>query len=171
MSRQAAPPPLQPSALPWSSLQRLAFLVAILTLLAGLACTGMQRSGARQSYIYEQVREYVYETPIDAVWPQARAILFEQGYQVRDSGGGMTVETEWRVLSDGSRRRYLVTGFPRGNGCAIHFTSDTENTQGRADTGRDLGMEWGLIRRVEPQRATRIEAEANAYAYQLHPDT
>ena len=143
---------------------------AVLALLALIAtaggCSHLRASSARQRYINDQTATYVYQQPINEVWPHVRKTLFERGYQAKgvDSGGSYSVETEPRA-EEKRIVRYLVQGTKVDDGhCRIEVTKMSEEN-GRVNTSRDLEMEWLLIQRAEPQGAQQIttgaEAEAN----------
>jgi hypothetical protein len=138
--------------------------VTLIALLVG--CAAMRGATARRKHIEDATRGYVYNRPVDQVWGQARQLLFERGYTVRDSGEGGThqAETEWK--HDGNRRvRYLLSGMPVGDDKAqVQFTrSEEQRDKGEwssLDTERDLDIEYELLKRVEPEQASVIEADA-----------
>lgn len=149
--------------------QNLLILVALLVFAFTTGCTAMQRNAARKQYIYDQLHNYKYQAELDSVWPQAREMLFERGYQTRDSGGGYNVETEWAIEGD-RRHRYLLTGLKGPGTAEIHFMKDSEAVGGSVETGRDYEIELLLVKRIEPQRAAQIEAEAEAHANKVVPE-
>ena len=141
----------------------------VLVALAATGCAGIRASQARQDYIDQATRSHVYDKPCEQVWPDARQLLFAEGYSVKDTGEGttMTVETEWNYedeFDDTEATRYLVQGSaPRSGTCKVEFTR-SERDDGDLETERDLEMEWELLQRVDPAEARQIRAEAEEEA-------
>lgn len=139
-------------------------LVAVLLVMAA-GCSHLRASSARQRYIKDQTAAYVYQQPIQEVWPHVRKTLLERGYQTKDvdSGGAYSVETEPRA-EEKRVVRYLVQGTKVDDGhCRIEVTRMVEE-KGRVDTTRDVDLEWLLIQRAEPQGAQQITNGAEAEA-------
>jgi len=129
------------------------------------SCAAMRGMAAKHAYIEEQTENHEYAKPLSEVWPQARQLLFEQGFEVKDTDAS-NAETEWKV-EDKERQRYLLSGIEVGDDkCKVQFTRATEyKTDGKwgsTDTERDIKMEYALIKKVEPDEHAKIEAEANA---------
>jgi hypothetical protein len=124
----------------------------------------MRASGARHKYIETHVESYVYDKPLNVVWPEARQLLFVRGYSVKDTDA-QSAETEWKV--DGSSRtRYLLTGTPVSDAsCKVQLLEDTQfNSNGKwgsSSPERDLDLEWELLQKVSPDVATKIKADAD----------
>jgi len=128
----------------------------------------MRGAAARRKHIEDATHGHVYNRPVGHVWGQARQLLFERGYTVRDTGegGSYQAETEWKQEGQDRRVRYLLSGLPAGDEKAqVQFTrSEEQRDKGSwmsLDTGRDLDMEYELIKRVEPEQASVIEADAD----------
>ena len=142
----------------------------IVTALAATGCAGIRASQARQDYIEQATRSHVYDKPCSQVWPDARQLLFAEGYSVKDTGEGamMTVETEWNYedeFDDTEATRYLVQGTaPRDGTCKVEFTRSERQSDGDLETERDVDMEWELLQRVDPAEAREIRAEAEEEA-------
>ncbi len=140
---------------------KLEWLGVLLTLSLSTGCATLRGMGAKHEHIEQQTKDYVYNQPAATVWPAARQLLFEKGFEVKNTGeaGMMTAESEWKY--EGKKRtRYLAQGTQVGDGrCRIVYTK-MESEKGANDTTRDLALEWELIQRVEPDRATQIKAEA-----------
>lgn len=146
------------------SARRVVWLTATLAIMATVGgCAAMRAAAARQQYIHGQTQNYTYKRPIGQVWPNARTLLFENNYEVKNTGeaGVYTLETEWAY--DGNRQtRYLVQGIVIDDqSCQVHFTKITQYTgQNNNSSGRDLDMEWFLLKQMDPTMATEIEAGA-----------
>jgi hypothetical protein len=145
----------------------LSFVGLFILIGATAGCATFRGASARHQYIESQSRDYVYAKPAGEVWPAARAMLFEKGYEVKNTGEGgtLTAESEWKY--DGKNRsRYLIQVNPVDEGhCKVVFTKlegDRKSTS--TDSTRDIGTEWELIQRVEPERAAEIKAEAEKRA-------
>ena len=148
------------------------FLLLLMTLMTlGLAgCASFIYTSNYDSYITQQMKTYRYSTSeFDRVWTVARQLLFKQGFQVRDSGNGYNVETEWGDTCNGLRR-YLLTGYTNTAGEAwIEFlyyeqTYENHGVNASSNSGRDYQMEAEVLRQVSPNEWTRISNEADAYA-------
>jgi hypothetical protein len=171
-------------------------------LIAGCAVTQPAR---RDQRIHELAGRYVYDRPIENVWPKARQLLVDAGYALQESPDDYQLVTDWHDVLSGSLAkvwvRYLVWGERLdGERCIVRFARseinylpnelrDTISTsgdsiyqrnplkdstplglklrfkknEGRAESGttqiggRDLIMEWELLKRLEPEIARRIE--------------
>jgi uncharacterized lipoprotein len=129
----------------------------------------MRGATARRKHIEDATRGHIYNRPVDQVWSQARQLLFERGFTVRDTGEGGThqAETEWKAEGNDRRVRYLVSGMSASdNKAQVQFTrSEEQHAKGGGwspvDTERDLDMEYELIKRVEPSEASSIETAAD----------
>ena len=150
-----------------TSMTRRRGLAALLSLsLFAAGCASLRAASARHEYIESQTKEYVYTQPLTTVWPQARQMLFTEGFEVKDTDAS-NAETEWKE-SGKERRRYLLSGIAVDDkSCRVQFTraEEQKTKDGKwesLDTDRDLGMEYKLIQKVDPDRAHGIEAEADA---------
>jgi hypothetical protein len=149
---------------------KLSRLIVIATLTAGLAtltgCAAMRASGARHEHIEKETESYTYDKPLSVVWPQARQLLFTEGFEVKDTDAS-NAETSWKS-ADGYRSRYLLSGIAIDDThCQVQFTKAEEqkNEKGgwyEADIERDLGMEWKLIQKAAPDNAKKIKADADS---------
>lgn len=143
------------------------FVIAALVIVAPAlgGCAAMRASGARHAHIEKETETYTYDKPLSAVWPQARQMLFTEGYEVKDTDAS-NAETSWKN-TDGYRSRYLLSGIAVDDGhCQVQFmkAEEQKNKDGgwhEADIERDLGMEWKLIQKIAPDKASKIEAEAD----------
>ncbi len=141
-----------------------AALVAGVPTLSG--CAALRASGARHAHIEKQTETYTYDKPLSAVWPQARQLLFTEGYQVKDTDAS-NAETSWKT-NENYRSRYLLSGFAVDDDhCQVQFmkAEERKNKDGgwhNADIERDLGMEWKLIQKVAPDKASKIKADAES---------
>lgn len=127
----------------------------------------MRKNSAREAHIKRAVQSYVHTQSLDTIFPESRKILFEHGFQTRDSDG-KTLETEWG--NDGHNEvRYLVTVQPVGGGHQVHFMKNVlSEYDTRPTVSRDLDMEWILINRVDRGFTQQINAEANQIAAQTN---
>lgn len=145
------------------------FGVMSLALLSG-GCAAMRGMSAKHAYREQQTENHVYKQPLSAIWPQARQLLFESGFEVKDTDGS-NAETEWRPApgDNTQRERYLVSGIEVSpSECKVQFTRATQfrsgSTWGSMQTERDLGMEFDLIKRADPDAFAAIEAEGDRRA-------
>jgi hypothetical protein len=142
----------------------LAVLIVVLALAPG--CAGLQHMMLTRRYINQQTQTYVYPRALPEVWAYARQLLFEYGYSVHDTGEALTftLETEWRNDEGDGASRYLVQGQAVGErGCRVQLTRFERSPRGDR-WQRDVAMEWMLLRRVDPEGAARIAADADRYA-------
>ncbi len=141
--------------------------VGLLALIGGtLGCATFRGVSARHQYIEGQTKDFVYAKAPSDVWPSARQLLFEKGYEVKNTGEGgtLTAESEWKY--DGKRRsRYLIQVTKVDDGhCKVMFTKMETEKDMSPTSERDTGSEWELIQKVEPERAAEIKAEAEKRA-------
>ncbi|HET7544171.1 MAG TPA: hypothetical protein VFK05_30080 [Polyangiaceae bacterium] len=132
--------------------------------LGSVGCASMRAAGAKHHYIESQTESHVYDKPLNAVWPEARQLLFAKGYSVKDTDAS-AAETEWKTTSDSFRNRLLLTGMPVDERtCKVQIMKEEQQRMdGKWSTGsteRDLGLEWELLRKVSPDNAQKIEQEA-----------
>jgi hypothetical protein len=130
--------------------------------------------------------EHVYRKPIAEVWPQAIALLKEQGFSFKAGKEGFEAHTEFKMAGAPSSLgttyvAYLVRGIQKGPGqCSVEYwkrisseSRGADNTTGRpnevaesgprTDTGnfnRDEELEWQLIQRVDAESAEALKAQA-----------
>lgn len=149
--------------------------VAVVALVAAAAisygCAAMKQAQRRSAYIDQETRNFVYDKSCQQVWPDAREMLFREGYSVKDTGEGaqMTVETEWKRADEEYGRteatRYLVQGTtPEEGKCEVRFTRNERDEDGDLESDRDLEMEWKLIQRAAPEQARQIQSDAQSSA-------
>jgi hypothetical protein len=150
-----------------TSMTRRRGIAAILSLsLFAAGCASLRAASARHEYIEKQTKDYVYAQPLGTVWPQARQMLFTEGFEVKDTDAS-NAETEWKE-SGKERVRYLLSGIAVDDAtCRVQFTraEEQKTKDGKwegLDTDRDLGMEYKLIQKVDPDRAKGIESEADS---------
>lgn len=178
-------------------------------LVAGCAAT---RPATRDQRTHELAGRYVYDQPLEKVWPEARRLLVDSGYLIQESSDSFELVTDWKDVLSGSLAkvwvRYLVWGeridgersivrFARSeiNYLPNELVKDTistsretiyqrnplrdstplglklrfKKTEGRAESGttqiggRDLIMEWELLKRLKPETARQIEQLAAAH--------
>ena len=145
----------------------LPFVGLFLLINATVGCATFRGASARHEYIESQSKAFVFAKPAGEVWPAARQLLFEKGYEVKNTGegGSLTAESEWKY--DGKNRsRYLVqVNKVDESHCKVVFTKmGGERKSTATDSTRDVGTEWDLIQKVEPERAAEIKAEAEKRA-------
>jgi hypothetical protein len=202
-------------------------LIAALAWAAG-GCAAMTAI-TRDTYIRDRTAQVVYPMPLEEVWPAARELLSEQGYNGIEAPGSYQYESEWREEMGPSRiagtfTKYLVQGTRMPNDhCRVVFikvvksardqsispdgmvtmgdknakSGTRERARDAADTGggdrdrsdpgygaadlqyqsehntgvlkraadsrdghRDFAMEFALLKKVAPEAAAQIEAEA-----------
>lgn len=136
-------------------------LFVVLGLMMG--CATLRGMGAKHEHIENSTKNYVYNQPAQIVWPAARQLLFEKGYEVKNTGeaGMMTAESEWKYENK-KRTRYLAQATAVSDTqCRIVFTKMESDKNGN-ESNRDTALEWELIQKVEPDRAAQITAEAEA---------
>jgi hypothetical protein len=144
--------------------------VAGLALALVVGCASFRQAVARQQFINGQVQGFVYAQPVDQVWPFARQLLFESGYELDPSGStdALTIETQWLPVQNGDSMRLLVQGMPvDATHCRVQFTRYTQHSYG-AESGRALDFEWSLLQRVDPQAAQQIQSGADQQAANTH---
>lgn len=162
-----------------------------LGLIAAIAlpgCGAMKAHAARTRVIDEAVTNHTYRADLDTVWAEAKGLLFDEGYLVQNESMGREymLTTDWQEISanahSGSmsgnkeRSRYMVRGIKGENGVRIVFQRKKEQYSGmdgswsEFGSGRDTNMEYRLISRVEPDRATEIDAKAERAAAQARTD-
>ncbi|SRR5690554_3351754 len=140
------------------------YLFSVVFLLVSLSgCASMRKNNAREAYINRAVAGYVYTQSMDSVFPESRKILFEHGFQTRDSDG-KTLETEWG--HDGVNEvRYLVVVQAVNGGNQVQFMKNVLSAEAsRPTVSRDLDMEWILIDRLDREFTRQIQAEADQVA-------
>jgi hypothetical protein len=144
------------------NMKRFSMVVGVFLALA-TGCAAMRAAAARQTYINNQTSGHVYNQPVGQVWPAARQLLFEAGYQVKDTGeaGALTLETDWLAGQNDQSSRVLVQGIAVDDTHAkVQFTRLTRRTNMQPESSRALDLEWELIQRADPDSATQIQAQA-----------
>lgn len=152
-----------------SMTKRLIIAFLMLLLCASLGCTSMKKAYYRDQYIGGQMQSYSHTTDFTRLWSEARTMLFEAGYAVRDSGNGYNVETEWGRVDNNTMRRYLLVGYVNEDGTSsiqFNYVEETRNEGVRPTqkSSRDYEMEFELLRRVNYNQWLEIERAADNYA-------
>ena len=145
--------------------------VALASLLAG--CAG-PRPVDRDAFIREQMAALVLPGSIDAVWPQLRELLSEQGFNGIDEPGTLRYESEWKVEEAPSRLagrlvRYHAQGIrlpeDRSRVVLTRFVRKQELGRGPPEPSegtRDFEMELLLYKKVDPDEAALLERRAGS---------
>ena len=151
-------------------------------LLAG--CASVLASQARDGYLQKELGGLVYARTCAALWPdvlrqiasggfslvgQDRAVageppqnsvdnFFSEGFQTRETyQGGLVVASDWSR----SWQRIRANGAVVDGGCRVTFERESQpdtDDPGKTTTTMDLDMALGLLRRVDPAAAARVEA-------------
>jgi len=142
-----------------------------LAALALAGCAG-SRPVDRDAFIREQMAALVLPRPITDVWPMARELLSEQGFNGVDDPQTLEYESEWREplapeRFAGKLVRYRAQGIrlPEFR-CRVVFTRFVRNKElGRgpaelSEGTRDFEMELMLYKKVDPDAAAVLEREA-----------
>ncbi len=155
---------------------------ALLLSLGG--CASMRVAEARDAYLKTEMAGWVYAKSCQAIWPDVLRQLagagyslvgtdrivagekpqgavsgfFSEGFETRETyDGGLVVATDWSR----SWVRYRAIGNVVGNGCKVTFTRDAQpdtDDPGKMQSSTDWEMALGLLRRVDPAGAARVEA-------------
>ncbi len=110
--------------------------------LLGVALLAGCAAWQKESFIKEHAGNYVYEMPVEQVWPHVRAMLKEQGYTYRELPGRFLLVTEWKEENGASEMgasfsRYMVEGQEIDDThCRVRFL---RNSMTSAQTG-DMTM-------------------------------
>lgn len=147
-------------------LRLLALLLAATSVSA--ACAG----GSKERHAQEAAAQHVYAQPLEQVWEQARLLLREQGYGVREAVGSFEMLTDTR---DGnelstlgvSHRRIFAKGVRTPDGRArveffrVEWMGTTiddpdQSRRTKPKRSRDLELEWRLLQRVDPETARKL---------------
>ena len=153
-------------------MKKLLILLALVFAVPMFAACSPSESYYKDQYVRQQLENYVFHTDFNYVWKEARTLLFQDGYQIRGNAEDHIMETEWRQLSSGQFRRYMVSGYEFEDGSStVHFDY-YEESQGSPDVrptskaSRDYTLEYELVRRVETQNYSSIDSAATQYAKQ-----
>jgi len=143
-----------------------------LALLALAGCAG-PRPMDRDAFVREQMAAMVLPRPITEVWPMARELLSEQGFNGVDDPETLQYESEWREPTaperfSGKLVRYHAQGIrlPEGH-CRVVFTRFVRGKElGRgpvepSEGTRDFEMELMLYKKVDPDAAALLERQAS----------
>ncbi len=159
--------------------------LALAGILAAFALTGCAHFRAKEAE-QKALDAYQFQKPLQDVWPDALRLVAEQDYPlngkdrtllgIEEQGtlGKIFAKGHETQLRDGKwvsesgygrdRRRYRVVGTETGpKTCqVIYFSLKARDDLGQDEEARDTDMQLALIRRLDPEGAARIEAEANA---------
>jgi hypothetical protein len=170
-----------------------------------LLATGCAGSRVHQA-LQQRTEPYVFDQPLDTVWPVAQALLTERNFPTFGNGVPHHLETAMLTPEGGAPGASTQGGAPagkapggmgpgggggRGGGgrgragdnsgsalirynldgdvvdaghCRVRFIHYTRDNMDSPEQGpeRDVDLEWELINRVEPQKATTIRQELAA---------
>jgi hypothetical protein len=72
------------------------------------------KPGLRDQKLQELAGKYVYNEPLEKIWPEARKLIAEAGYEPRESDDAFQLVTDWKEQIGGSIGKiwvqYLVWG-------------------------------------------------------------
>ena len=147
-------------------------------------CATLRATAERDRYLEAQVVPFVYPGDCDRIWadvlremasrgfslvgpdravagqpPQSGIASFlSQGYRTRESpSGGIEAASDWNR----SWVRLRAEARPVENGCTVVFTRDERadlDDPASVTSETDLEAALGLLRRVDPAAAARVEA-------------
>ncbi len=151
------------------SVKHLLLAVVLILFCASLGCSSIKKAYYKDQYISGQMSSYAYTADFNRLWNEARTLLFESGYMVRDSGNGYNVETEWGWIDNNTKRRYLLNGYTNADGTSsiqFNYVEETYNPGSTPyqETGRDYTMEYRLLQRVDYNKWVEVENAADVYA-------
>lgn len=134
----------------------------------GGGCAAMRGMSAKHAYLEQETQAHVYKQPLKVIWPQARQILFERGFEVKDTDAS-NAETEWKDSADKEQERYLLSGIEVSDSeCKVQFTKATQHKTGNewssSGSERDLKAELDLIQKADPEAYAKIQAEGDRRA-------
>jgi hypothetical protein len=139
----------------------------------GLAGCAGPRPPDRDAFIREQMAAMVLPKSIDEVWPLARELLSEQGFNGVDDPGTLQYESEWREAAAPERFagrlvRYRAQGIrlPESQSRVVftRFVRARELGRGPVDLSegtRDFEMELMLYKKVDPDAAALLERQVS----------
>jgi len=159
---------------------RRALILAAVALCSGCAVVGHFQRDARMR---SELDAHQFARPLDEVWPEARRLVAESGYDLvgsdREALGippqgalqrMLSKGYETRSLGNGKRalqtdqdmkmRRYRVEGtaIDAGHARVVFWLVQGSDQNPEESETRDTAMELALIERVEPDVAQRIAA-------------
>jgi hypothetical protein len=122
--------------------------------------------GAYQDYVDHQVEIFEYEAPTGDAWREMRTLLSEQGFPLGETTPRENTTLSTDVRSDGFYDVHLARRSAARYALTLTRVQDSVEADGgkRRWAQRDLALEWALIQRVEPARASVIQAEAEKRA-------
>jgi len=156
--------------------------LVILATLTGAGCASFQAQRAHDRALAAAVGAYRHRQPVEKVWPEVRRLLADRNLKLAGTdaeaagqsistlelmisvaretspapGDGLTLETAWSRAAV----RWRAVATPDQGGCRVVFTRIEENTTDHGHDGRatrDFAMELDLIRRLDPEGASRID--------------
>jgi hypothetical protein len=160
-----------------------AWLLAAVTLAAS-GCASLSAARAGGKVLKTELEAFRYRQPLDVVWPEVRRLLSDRGLALagqdakaagQKSGvmaqfssaaretrstetGGLVMETGWNEYGF----RWRAEAEPEAGGLRVVFTriqaNQSEQVGWDGVTLRDHDMELDLLRRVDPEAASRIDA-------------
>ena len=151
-----------------------------------VAACSMATQARRDTRLRAELDTHQIHKPLREVWPAALRLLADRGYQLvgRDrlvvgeppafrlkhltAGGFETGRTDHGLamesMADASATRYHVEGQDiGGTACRVTFVAVRRTGDSPSEErSRDLDLELELIRRLEPDAASRIASAADA---------
>lgn len=151
-------------------------LASLAVLLPG--CATMQR----ENFVRERAGEYVYDKPLDEVWPHVRALLVAQGYVPVARSEPNQLDTEWREETAGGSgattwSRYRVVGSETGGQSKVVFLKNTRSggsgmpaaPRDDLDNAGTGGEDKGTRKTATAGRYTQGEREGGDADYDARP--
>jgi len=159
-----------------------AWLLAAVTLVA-TGCASLSANRAGGKVLRTELGTFRYRQPLDVIWPEVQRMLADRGLALagqdakavgQKSGfmsqfssaaketsstgtGGLVMETGWNEYGF----RWRAEAEPDAGGLRVVFTQIERNASEQAGWDgvslRDYEMEMDLLRRVDPEAASRID--------------
>jgi hypothetical protein len=151
---------------------RIVYVVLICLAFSGAAggceecsCESCMAEGAYNDKVNEAMRDFEYEVPPADAWREMLAVLKEHGYELLQATPRENTTLSTPLVGDQgydvrlqrvSSTRYTLT---LGHVEMLAVDGGTRRT-----VSPDPGIEWELVQRLEPTRAEKIRAAADASA-------
>jgi len=141
-----------------------------LTVLLASACE-TSPSAVRHQHIEAERETFVYTDPPDRLYAFASELLAEKGFEMPPGPPALnrSISSAHQKKGDGATQRFVVRLIPTAGGHLVHIIGISADKNGEVYfRSRWDELEWELIQRAEPYRATEISRTARRKADDVH---
>jgi hypothetical protein len=136
------------------------------------ACSTVQR----HAYVANHVADYVYDKPLEEVWPSVRQVLSDDGFSLQESPGEWVAITDWQTGNAGSQvagfwtRKMVVGSRVDSRHCLLRAYMAVRYANDAVSSAQEIGNGYWIDHSYGPQLpGVRLDAANMGGAEDMDP--